>query len=89
LLRLRQHAAWAISPRFLPWSAAGGQAALAWLQPSRRLACRIPISRLQFARDEIDRVFGAGYAGAHLDAVSAVMMTAASDYLTFNIARFR
>jgi hypothetical protein len=46
-----------------------------------------PISRLEFARDEIDRVFGVGYAAAHPDVVSAVMMTAASDFAALAIAR--
>ena len=46
-----------------------------------------PISRLKFARDEIDRVFGAGYAAAHPDVVAAVMMTAASDFAALAIAR--
>jgi hypothetical protein len=32
-----------------------------------------PLSRLQFARNEIDRVFGAGYAAAHSDVVAAVI----------------
>jgi hypothetical protein len=45
-----------------------------------------PISRLQFARDEIDRVFGTGYAAAHPEVVTAVMLTAASDYAALAIA---
>ena len=46
-----------------------------------------PISRLQFARDEIDRVFGDGYAAAHPDAVAAVMTSAATDFAALTIAR--
>jgi len=45
-----------------------------------------PISRLQFARDEIDRVFGAGYAAAHPDVVSAVMISASLDWAATTIA---
>jgi hypothetical protein len=39
-----------------------------------------PISRLQFARQEIDRVFGPGYAVRHPEVVCALMQSAASDY---------
>jgi hypothetical protein len=39
-----------------------------------------PIARLQFAREEIDRVFGEGYATSHPDVVAAVMQLAAVDY---------
>jgi hypothetical protein len=46
-----------------------------------------PISRLQFARDEIDRVFGDGYAATHPDVVSAVMLTAATDFAALTLAR--
>jgi hypothetical protein len=46
-----------------------------------------PISRLQFARQEIDRVFGEGYAAAHPDVVVSVMQTAASDFAALAIAR--
>jgi hypothetical protein len=45
-----------------------------------------PVSRLQFARQEIDRVFGDGYAAAHPDVVSAVMLTAATDLDALAIA---
>jgi hypothetical protein len=37
-------------------------------------------SRLELARDEVDRVFGDGYAAAHPQMVSAVMNTAATDW---------
>ena len=45
-----------------------------------------PLSRLQFARDEIDRVFGANYAAAHPEVVTAVMATAASDFAALAVA---
>jgi hypothetical protein len=45
-----------------------------------------PITRLRFARDEIDRVFGDGYAAAHSDLVAAVMSTAAINFATAVIA---
>jgi hypothetical protein len=45
-----------------------------------------PIARLQFARDEIDRVFGPGYAAAHSDLVAAVMISASLDYAAELIA---
>jgi hypothetical protein len=45
-----------------------------------------PISRLQFARDEIDRVFGDGYAADHPDVVTAVMLTAATDFAALALA---
>jgi hypothetical protein len=46
-----------------------------------------PISRLRFARDEIDRVFGEGYAAQHPDVVASVMMSAAIDFHALSIAR--
>jgi len=45
-----------------------------------------PITRLRFARDEIDRVFGDGHAAAHSDLVAAVMSTAAINFATVVIA---
>jgi hypothetical protein len=45
-----------------------------------------PISRLQLAQREIDRVFGDGYAAAHSDAVAAVVTSAAIDYAAGVIA---
>jgi hypothetical protein len=45
-----------------------------------------PIARLQFARDEIDRVFGEGYAAAHPDVVAAVMISASLDFAAGVIA---
>ena len=38
------------------------------------------VSRLELARDEVDRVFGEGYAAAHPQMVLAVMNTAATDW---------
>jgi hypothetical protein len=46
-----------------------------------------PVSRLQFARDEIDRVFGRGYASENPDVVAAVMMAASTDFMALTIAR--
>jgi hypothetical protein len=38
-----------------------------------------PISRLQLAHDEIDRVFGQGYAAANPDVVASVILSASMD----------
>jgi hypothetical protein len=38
-----------------------------------------PISRLEFARHEVDRVFGEGYAGAPPDVVAVVTISASMD----------
>jgi len=46
-----------------------------------------PITRLQFAQQEIDRVFGTGYAAAHAELVAAVMQSAALDFAAITIAR--
>ena len=45
-----------------------------------------PMSRLQLAQTEIDRVFGAGFAQANPGLVAAVMTSAASDYAAAHIA---
>ena len=45
-----------------------------------------PISRLAFARQEIDRVFGEGYAQTNPNVVAAVMESAALDFAAFAIA---
>ena len=45
-----------------------------------------PISRLEFARQEIDRVFGSGHAEQHPEVVVAVMQTAASDWAASRVA---
>ena len=48
---------------------------------------RVPCEcRLQFARDEIDRVFGEGYATAHPDVVAAVMLSASLDWAAQHLA---
>jgi hypothetical protein len=39
-----------------------------------------PISRLQLAQQEIDRVLGGGYAREHPDVVAVVVQSASSDY---------
>jgi hypothetical protein len=46
-----------------------------------------PISRLAFAVQEIDRVFGDGYARAHPDVVASVMQSAAIDFAALALAR--
>ena len=45
-----------------------------------------PISRLELARQEIDRVFGSGHAQQHPEVVVAVMQTAASDWAASRLA---
>jgi hypothetical protein len=45
-----------------------------------------PISRLKVVRREIDRVFGDGYAAAHLDVVTAVVQSAVSDWAAARLA---
>ena len=40
----------------------------------------------QFARDEIDRCFGPGYAADHPDVVAAVMQSASMDYAAHLLA---
>jgi type IV pilus biogenesis protein CpaD/CtpE len=45
-----------------------------------------PISRLQLAQEEIDRVFGVGYAAAHPDVLVVTVQTAASDWAAARLA---
>lgn len=45
-----------------------------------------PISRLQLARQEIDRTFGDGYAAAPPELVAVVMQSASSDYAAHLLA---
>jgi type IV pilus biogenesis protein CpaD/CtpE len=45
-----------------------------------------PISRLQIVQQEIDRVFGAGYAAAHPDVLVVTVQTAASDWAASRLA---
>jgi hypothetical protein len=45
-----------------------------------------PISRLQLARDEIDKTFGPGYAAAHPDVLAVTVQTAASDWAAARIS---
>jgi len=45
-----------------------------------------PISRLEFAVREVDRVFGANYAREHPEVIVATMQTAASDWAAARIA---
>jgi hypothetical protein len=46
-----------------------------------------PISRLEFARQEVDRVFGQNYAAEHPDVVAAVMVSASLDWAAMTIAK--
>jgi hypothetical protein len=46
-----------------------------------------PVSRLQIVREEIDRVFGPGYAAAHPEILVGVLQSAASDFAALTIAR--
>jgi hypothetical protein len=46
-----------------------------------------PVSRLQLAQAEVDRVFGSGYAQDHPEIVAVVVQSAASDYAALAIAR--
>jgi hypothetical protein len=43
-------------------------------------AISIPASRLELARDEVDRVFGNGHAAAHPELVVAIVHAASSDW---------
>jgi hypothetical protein len=45
-----------------------------------------PISRLQLAQQEIDRVLGSGYAQRHPELVAVVVQTAASDWAAARLA---
>ena len=45
-----------------------------------------PVSRLQFAQQEIDETFGSNYAREHSEVVSAVMISAALDWAAMTIA---
>jgi type IV pilus biogenesis protein CpaD/CtpE len=45
-----------------------------------------PISRLELAQREIDRVFGVGYAAAHPDVLVVTVQTAASDWAAARLA---
>jgi hypothetical protein len=48
-----------------------------------------PIARLEFCRQEVDRVFGAGHAAAHPELVSTMMLTAAIDCSVLPSSRSR
>jgi hypothetical protein len=45
-------------------------------------------SRLELARDEVDRVFGDGHAAAHPELVVAIVHAASSDCRGFRHSRF-
>jgi hypothetical protein len=46
-----------------------------------------PIARLEFYRQEVDRVFGAGHAVANPELVSTIMLTAALDFAAIRLSR--
>jgi hypothetical protein len=45
-----------------------------------------PIARLEFCRQEVDRVFGAGHAAAHPELVATIMLTAALDFAAIRLS---
>jgi hypothetical protein len=45
-----------------------------------------PIARLEFCRQEVDRVFGAGHAAANPELVSTIMLTAALDFAAIRLS---
>jgi hypothetical protein len=45
-----------------------------------------PIARLEFCRQEVDRVFGAGHAAAHPDLVATIMLTTALDFAAMRLS---
>jgi hypothetical protein len=45
-----------------------------------------PVSRLQLARDEINRIFGVGFAEQHPEVVVVVVQSAASDWAAARLA---
>jgi hypothetical protein len=53
----------------------------------RRIDHEDPITRLEFARGEIDRVFGRGYSRDHPDLTAAVMLSASLDFHGLTLAR--
>jgi hypothetical protein len=53
----------------------------------RRIDHEDPITRLEFARGEIDRMFGRGYSRDHPDLTAAVMLSASLDFHGLTLAR--
>jgi hypothetical protein len=45
-----------------------------------------PIARLEFCRQEVDRIFGAGHAAANPELVSTMMLTAALDFAAIRLS---
>jgi hypothetical protein len=45
-----------------------------------------PIARLEFCRQEVDRVFGAGHAAANPELVATIMLTAALDFAAIRLS---
>jgi hypothetical protein len=46
-----------------------------------------PITRLEFAQSEIDRVFGRGFSRDHPELTAAVMLSASVDFHGLTVAR--
>jgi hypothetical protein len=46
-----------------------------------------PVSRLEFTKGEIDRVFGRGYSRDHPELTAAVMLSASLDFHSLTLAR--
>jgi len=46
-----------------------------------------PVSRLEFTKGEIDRVFGRGYSRDHPELTAAVMLSASLDFHGLTLAR--
>lgn len=46
-----------------------------------------PVSRLEFTKGEIDRVFGRGYSHDHPELTAAVMLSASLDFHGLTLAR--
>jgi hypothetical protein len=45
-----------------------------------------PIARLEFCRQEVDRIFGGGHAAANPELVSTIMLTAALDFAAIRLS---
>ena len=45
-----------------------------------------PLTRLEFARQEIDRIFGNGYAERHPEILAVVMQSATTDWAAARLA---
>jgi hypothetical protein len=64
-----------------------GGAAYTFHVPVEDLPMPDPLSRLQMARDEINKIFGPNVAEQHFELVVAVMNAASSDWAAITVAR--